>query len=607
MNQAWERKARVLVVGDVFLDKYVYYDPNLSRPSLETGLMTITGVREEYSPGAAGNVAKNLATLDGKVILLAPVGLDARAVELERELDRYGICTQFLVKSERQVTPLYMKFINALTGKEDLPRLDIPPAGLVEENRRKIVEMLEFLVPQVDAIIVQDQSEIPGTGCIDEEVRKKLIVLRKLFPEKLFVADSRNWLEAFSGFLLKPNLGEFSQILERAGLVDDNNRCPDQILVQKHLAEVSKLVGSPVVVTASEDGSFCFNNGILNRIFNLEGEVRDVCGAGDAFIAALTLELCGKKVSLLDSAKTATKAASLCVSQKGTGVLLRESISKLEEPNAYRVEDPSIFRNTRRLPGKTRYVLFDFDGTISLLREGWQPIMRDLMIHFITGDREIEEETRKKIKEEVNDFIAETTGLQTILQMEGLQRLVIDYGFVSEKEILTPHQYKQVYTGHLKEIVRKRINEDSRDRYLVCGSLEFLKSLHERGITLLVASGTDLEDVIEESKYLGVYDFMGGGVYGALSSFEEYSKKKVIQRLLTDRKLQPDELIVIGDGPVEISVGKEAGAFTIGVASDERKGFGWNKEKFNRLKRAGADVLIPDFSPLSALIELIFP
>ncbi|RLL90562.1 hypothetical protein BG32_01715, partial [Mesotoga sp. HF07.pep.5.2.highcov] len=161
--------------------------------------------------------------------------------------------------------------------------------------------------------------------------------------------------------------------------------------------------------------------------------------------------------------------------------------------------------------------------------------------------------------------------------------------------------------AHLKEIVRKRINEDSRDRYLVCGSLKFLKSLHERGITLLVASGTDLEDVIEESKYLGVYDFMGGGVYGALSSFEEYSKKKVIQRLLTDRKLQPDELIVIGDGPVEISVGKEAGAFTIGVASDERKGFGWNKEKFNRLKRAGADVLIPDFSPLSALIELIFP
>ncbi len=103
-------------------------------------------------------------------------------------------------------------------GKEDLPRLDIPPAGLVEENRRKIVEMLEFLVPQVDAIIVQDQSEIPGTGCIDEEVRKKLIVLRKLFPEKLFVADSRNWLEAFSGFLLKPNLVNFLRSLKEQAL-----------------------------------------------------------------------------------------------------------------------------------------------------------------------------------------------------------------------------------------------------------------------------------------------------------------------------------------------------------------------------------------------------
>lgn len=607
MSSMNEKKPRILVIGDLFLDRYVYYDPALSKPSLETGLMTVTGIKEEFSPGAAGNVAKNLAMLDVEVIVLGPVGCDGRQYDLERELSKYGICTQFLIKSQAHVTPVYTKFINVNTGEEDLPRLDIPPTGLNETSKAEMIGAIELLVPTVDAVVVEDQADIPGRGCVDGEILCRLLEMRTRFRDKPFVADSRIKPEAFTGFLVKSNMNEFISGLKRMGILDqDKSEVPDKILVQQYLADFSRRVEYPVVVTAGEDGSFCFEYGVLNRVFRLEGEVRDACGAGDAYTAALTVDHCSVENALLDSARMATKAAALCVSQKGTGTLSMQAFSELSEPEYSEIDDPSIFRNSCRLPGNVKRVLFDFDGTISLLREGWQPIMRDLMIRFITGKKEIKEEVLSRIMVEVNEFIAETTGLQTILQMEGLRKLVGQYGFVPPDEILTPLEYKKIYTGYLKEIVKKRINENVKSRYLLRGALEFLKALRRRGVTFLVASGTDKEDVIKEAKYLGVYSYINGGVSGALNSIEEYSKKKVIERLMKEEKIKPDELVVIGDGPVEITVGREAGAFTVGVASNEKAGFGWNKEKFERLEKAGADVIIPDFSSRASLTKLIF-
>jgi len=607
MKSMNEKKPRILVIGDLFLDRYVYYDPALSKPSLETELMTITGIKEEYSPGAAGNVAKNLAMLDVEVIVLGPVGCDGRQYDLERELSKYGICTQFLIKSHSHVTPVYTKFINANTGDEDLPRLDIPPIGLNETNRAEMIRAIELLVPTVDAVVVEDQADIPGRGCIDGEIISLLLDMSTRFRDKTFVADSRTKPEAFTGFLVKPNMNEFISGLKRMGIIgNDESEIPHKILVQQYLTDFSRKVRSPVVVTAGEDGSFCFEYGVLNRVFSLDGEVRDVCGAGDAYIAALAVDHCSGENPLLDSARMATKAAALCVSHKGTGKLSRQALSEMSEPEYCEIDNPSIFRNSCRLPGNVKRVLFDFDGTISLLREGWQPIMRDLMIRFITGEKEIEEEVLSRIMVEVDEFIAETTGLQTILQMEGLRKLVIEYGLVPPNEILTPLKYKRIYTGCLKKIVKERINENLKSRYLLRGALGFLKTLRKGGVTLLLASGTDKEDVIKESKYLGIHSYMNGGVFGALNSIEEYSKKKVIERLMKEERIRPDELVVIGDGPVEITVGREAGAFTIGVASNEKAGFGWNKEKFQRLEKAGADVLIPDFSTGASLAKLIF-
>ncbi|MBN2253941.1 MAG: adenylyltransferase, partial [Kosmotogaceae bacterium] len=241
-----QKKPRILVIGDLFLDRYVYYDPALSKPSLETGLMTITGIKEEYSPGAAGNVAKNLAMLDVEVIVLGPVGCEGRQYDLERELSKYGICTQFLIKSQSHVTPVYTKFINANTGEEDLPRLDVPPTGLNETSRAEMMRAIELLVPTVDAVVVEDQADIPGRGCIDGEIICRLLDMSTRFRDKTFVADSRTKPEAFTGFLVKPNMNEFISGLKRMGILgNDESEVPEKILVQQHLSDFSRKVRSP--------------------------------------------------------------------------------------------------------------------------------------------------------------------------------------------------------------------------------------------------------------------------------------------------------------------------------------------------------------------------
>lgn len=604
-----ENRIKVLVVGDVFLDHYIFHNPDLSTPSLETGLKPIVGVREEFFPGAAGNVAKALSMLGAEVYLVGVVGDDGNELELGRALRKYGINSGYLVKAAKRATPVYTKFINEKSGSEDLPRLDIIPVEPIEDNAEAVIENIESLIGKVDAVVIEDQVDDPALGTVNDEVKKILDNLRKDYLEKFFLVDSRTRPELFEGYIVKPNIGEFAKSMEKlSSHTEEIGITPTQILTQRYLEEVSATINSKMIVTANEDGAYTFEKGSLYRTLPLDTDVVDICGAGDAFIAALTINLCGQssEKNLLIATEEATKASGISISQPGTGEFTQNDLKKVDCPVSFEVTEPDIFRNSGILPGNVKYVLFDFDGTISILREGWQPIMKELMMEFIKGDKELDPVSLKEIEEASAEFISETTGIQTILQMEGLCKMVKEYGYVPEDKIKTAQEYKKVYTEKLKKIVKERMKVPDNSKYLLKGSLEFVKDLYNRGLTLLVASGTDRDDVIEEAKFVGIYDYMKGGVYGALKSYKDYSKEKIIKELLTEQNLKRGELVVIGDGPVEIAVGKEFGAFTIGVASNEIEGYGWNKEKFNRLKKVGADILIPDFSIAKELKKLLF-
>lgn len=256
--------------------------------------------------------------------------------------------------------------------------------------------------------------------------------------------------------------------------------------------------------------------------------------------------------------------------------------------------------------GRLKYALFDFDGTVSLLREGWQHVMGPLMVEMICGDAPVPE----GLDEEVQDYISESTGIQTILQMEALAEMVRAKGLVPQDKILDPLGYKQIYNDRLMVRVNERIaamgaGELSLEEATVRGSLDFVRKLHERGLTMYIFSGTDRDDVRHEAELVTAAQYFEE-IWGAINSYKDYNKEKVLKELIAKHDLHGSEVLICGDGPVEIRHGHANGCITVGVASNELEGCGWDDVKRERLLKAGADILIPDFSEADTLIEYLF-
>lgn len=257
--------------------------------------------------------------------------------------------------------------------------------------------------------------------------------------------------------------------------------------------------------------------------------------------------------------------------------------------------------------GHIQHVLFDFDGTISRLREGWQGIMAPVCVEMICGNTT----PTPEIIAEVDQMIDETTGIQTIFQMQRLEEMVRSHGLVPENEVRTPVEYKKVYNDRLMEPVRARIaamerGEKTVEDFTIRGARRFLDLISEKGVSMYVFSGTDRDDVRNEAKCLGVDQYFKE-IWGALPSVEEYSKEKIIREIITEHQLRGPQVLAIGDGPVELRNVKDAGGIALGICSDEKRGFGWDDSKRPRLLRAGADILVADFSEAEAIIGYLFP
>jgi phosphoglycolate phosphatase-like HAD superfamily hydrolase len=252
--------------------------------------------------------------------------------------------------------------------------------------------------------------------------------------------------------------------------------------------------------------------------------------------------------------------------------------------------------------GCVQHALFDFDGTLSVLRQGWEPVMEAVMVEAICAGKT----PSQQLITEVRDYIDLSTGKLTILQMQWLADKVSSLGMV--KTPLSAAAYKKRYLQKLMSSVSARLEAlengtVSAEDYLILGSHEFIRGLAEKGITLYIASGSDHADIVHEANALGISNFFQGGIYGALDASESNGKERVIQRILDDHHLAGKNLLVIGDGPVEIIEGRQRGAISLGVASDEVMRRGWNEHKMERLSRAGADLLVADFAHSSELIQ----
>ena len=256
--------------------------------------------------------------------------------------------------------------------------------------------------------------------------------------------------------------------------------------------------------------------------------------------------------------------------------------------------------------GNIRHVVFDFDGTISLIRDGWQNVMVPMMVEFLQTETDTTE-TPEHLEALVVEFVDRLTGKQTIYQMMQLGEEIEKRGGTPKE----PLAYKDEYNRRLLPVVEERIaglaaGTLSAEPLRVPKSLEFLQNLREMGVHCYLASGTDVEFVKNEAELLGVASSFDGGIFGALREYKKFSKAMVIQKILTDFSLSGDELLIIGDGYVEIENAKAVGAIAVGVASVEDNRYNMNADKRERLIRAGADIIIPDFREGTQLLNYLF-
>jgi phosphoglycolate phosphatase-like HAD superfamily hydrolase len=473
-------------------------------------------------------------------------------------------------------------------------------------------------------VVIINQQVLSGIHT--EYFRKRLVEVIAKYPDTVFIADSRNYSDFYEGSYRKMNDHEAVHL---CGIKKD----PEEIVLYSEAIDAAKTLfkryQKPLFITRGSRGSLVVNEEGVSQIFGLMIISKiDSVGAGDSFLAGSASALAAG-YPLITAAEIGSFVAGVTIQKLfQTGTASPEEILHIgEDPDyiyapelAEDIRQANYLENTEieiinRWPENLRikHAIFDHDGTISTLREGWELIMAPMMVKAVLGDhyRDADEALFQKVQARVNEFIDRTTGIQTLVQMKGLLDLIREFGCVPEDKMLDEFGYKQIYNEELLKMVNERARKLTRgelsvEDFSLKNAVPFLQKLHDAGIRLYLASGTDEEDVKSEARIMGYEHLFEGRIYGAVGDVTKEAKKMVLDRIMaTIGESAFSEVATFGDGPVEMRETHKRGGITIGIASNELKRFGLNQSKRTRLIKAGADVIIPDFSQYPQLLKLL--
>ena len=614
---------KIAVVGDFCLDAYWFIDETMREISVETNQATRPVRQQCYSLGGAGNVTNNLAAMEIRdVRAFGVIGTDPFGAEMVRIMKETGIQTANLrVQEEVWHTHTYAK---PYIDSKEMNRVDFGNYNQLSKTTADLlISNLINEIPELDIILINQQ--VPS-GIHTAYFKKRLLEVIRKFPEKLFITDSRNFSDSYDGTIRKMNDTEAARL---CGL----NRNPDEVILHTEVvASAKKLFGrfrKPLFITLGNKGSLTVDqSGIIEVPGLMIISKVDTVGAGDSYLAGAAATLAagydmgiaaaigtfvaGVTVQKLFQTGTATPEEIISIGQDPDYVYSFELAEDIRQANyLMNTEIEIIHKWEDKL--QIKHAIFDHDGTISTLREGWEIIMAPMMIKAILGNKypDADEALYRKVQTRVHEFIDKTTGIQTLVQMKFLLELIREFGCVPEEEMLDENGYKKIYNTALLKMVKERAHklkrgELSLEDLTIKNAVPFLQKLYHAGIKLYLVSGTDEEDVKNEAHMLG-YDYLfGERIYGAMGDVTKEAKKMVFDRILDSiGESAFGKIATFGDGPVEIRETHKRGGITIGMASNEMKRFGLNEKKRSRLIKAGADMIVPDFSQSQQLLSLL--
>jgi rfaE bifunctional protein kinase chain/domain len=309
-------RLKIAVVGDFFLDRYLYIDPAKEDISIETGLKVHNVVKVRPQPGAAGTIVNNLVALGiGEIHAVGFCGDDGEGYELRRELAKLRgvvVCDFLTVPSRR--TPVYGKpmVIEPHRPPRELNRFDCKNwSPTPDVLQRDLAGRVLALADRVDAMIVLDQVELPETGVVTHGVKQAVQAAQVNHPGLFVIADSRQGLGDFPPMAFKMNALELGRM---AGSV------PEELdAIGREAAVLAGRTERPVFVTLADRGIVgCAPGHPPDRVpaLPVRGPI-DIVGAGDAVTANLTAALATGS-SLREAMELAMIAASHVIHQLGT-------------------------------------------------------------------------------------------------------------------------------------------------------------------------------------------------------------------------------------------------------------------------------------------------
>ena len=308
------KNKKILVLGDVMLDKYIW--GNVSRISPEAPVQVVEVAKESYAPGGAANVANNIAALGAKSIIVGVVGKDQTKEQLVSDLKKRNVDVSGLIEDGNKRT---IRKVRVFGRSQQLLRFDYEKKGYVNaDTENKIFGFIENNIGNADGIIVSDYAK----GTITKNLMEKLILLCK-GKNRIIVVDPKPKHRDFykNATLITPNHKEAN---EMANISEEAEDADIKMVGKKLLEEMN----STILITRGEKGMSLFEkNGKITNIPTFAKEVYDIVGAGDTSVATVALAL-ASGADFEEAAIIANHAAGITVGKVGTSTV---SVEELKE------------------------------------------------------------------------------------------------------------------------------------------------------------------------------------------------------------------------------------------------------------------------------------